>query len=207
MSEESGSPPRYPELEDRECVRRTLRGDDRAFAELVRRYQTGLFNLAYRMVHDRETARDLTQEIFVRVHRVLPKYDAVYPFTSWVYRVGTNLCIDWIRKRKLETVSLDAPISFGQNEGLTREVEDPTQDPGRDVERSQRAAMIGAALAKLPENHRMMLVLRHQRELSYDEIALILDVPLGTVKARIHRAREAFRKILSQDYDLEEFLP
>jgi RNA polymerase sigma-70 factor (ECF subfamily) len=194
-------------VDDRELVRRTLDGDPRAFAVLVERYQRGLYNLAWRMVRDRETARDLTQDIFVRVHRSLNKYDPVYPFTSWIYRVGSNLCIDWIRKRKLDTVSLDAPVSVGDGETVTREIEDPTMDPARDAERSERGTRVAAALAKLPPNHRLVLELRHQRELSYDEIALALDVPLGTVKARIHRAREAFRKILEQDFDLEEFLP
>jgi RNA polymerase sigma-70 factor (ECF subfamily) len=141
------------------------------------------------------------------VHRSLGKYDPVYPFTSWIYRVGTNLCIDFIRKKKLDTVSLDAPISVGDSETVTREVADDAPDPGLETERSERARMVGRALSRLPENHRMMLVLRHQRELSYDEISLILDVPLGTVKARIHRARAAFRKILEEDCDLEEFMP
>ncbi len=199
-----GSP---PPVDDRELVRLSLSGDDQAYGELVRRYQRGLYNLAWRMVRDPETARDLTQDIFIRVHRSLSKYDPVYPFTSWIYRVGTNLCIDHIRKRKLDTVSLDAPISMGDDESVTREIEDVRQDPGLDAERSERRGMVAAALGKLPENHRTVLVLRHQRDLSYDEIALVLDVPLGTVKARIHRAREAFRKILEKDIDLEEFTP
>ena len=199
----SGPPP----VDDRELVRQTLAGDPRAFGEIVARYQRGLYNLAWRMVRDRETARDLTQDIFIRVHRSLGKYDPIYPFTSWIYRVGTNLCIDYIRKKKLATVSLDAPISVGDGEIATREIEDTAQDPTLDAERSERGAMVAASLAKLPENHRVVLILRHQRDLSYDEIALIMDVPLGTVKARIHRAREAFRKILENDCDLEEFMP
>lgn len=199
--------PPSPETDDREFVRRTLEGDDRAFAVLVRRYERGLFNLAYRMVHDTEQARDLTQEIFVRVHRSLDKYDPVFPFTSWIYRVGSNLCIDWIRKKKLRTVSLDAPIVPGDDDSRRRELPDPGQDPSDDVERRERAAVLAAVLAKLPESHRMILVLRHQRELSYEEIALSLEVPLGTVKARIHRAREAFRRVLVRDHDPEDLVP
>jgi RNA polymerase sigma-70 factor (ECF subfamily) len=193
-------------VDDRVYVRRVLRGDDRAFAVLVRRYERGLFNLAYRMVRDREQARDLTQEIFIRVHRSLGKYDPVYPFTSWIYRVGSNLCIDWIRKKKLDTVSLDAPVSSGDDEGVTRELPDPTQDPSDDARRRERSRMLAAALEKLPEPHRLVLVLRHQRDLSYEEIALALDLPLGTVKARIHRAREAFRQVLLRDHDLEDLV-
>jgi RNA polymerase sigma-70 factor (ECF subfamily) len=207
-AEEQGrrSPP-ATDTDDREYVRRTLGGDDRAFAVLVRRYERGLFNLAYRMVHDTEQARDLTQEIFVRVHRSLDKYDPVYPFTSWIYRVGSNLCIDWIRKRKLRTVSLDAPIAPGEPDSRRRELPDPEPDPSQDLQARERAAVLAAVLAKLPESHRMILLLRHQRELSYEEIALTLDVPLGTVKARIHRAREAFRRVLVRDHDPEDLAP
>ncbi|HMB71126.1 MAG TPA: sigma-70 family RNA polymerase sigma factor [bacterium] len=206
--EETAAPrPPHPEPDDREFVRRTLEGDDRAFAVLVRRYERGLYNLAYRMVHDAEQARDLTQEIFVRVHRSLSKYDPVYPFTSWIYRVGSNLCIDWIRKKKLKTVSLDAPIGPGDDDSRRRELPAPDQDPSEDLEQRERAAVLADVLAKLPESHRMILVLRHQRELSYEEISLSLEVPLGTVKARIHRAREAFRRILVRDHDPEDLIP
>ena len=191
--------------DDREFVQRALQGDDRAFAVLVERYQRGLYNLAYRMVRDSELAQDLVQDIFVRVHRSLGKYDPVYPFTSWIYRVGSNLCIDHIRKKKLDTVSLDAPVSVGEGESVTREIPDTSKDPGRDLESSERARILGEALDKLAGPHRMVLLLRHQRDLSYDEIAVILDAPLGTVKARIHRAREALRKILVRDYDREDF--
>ncbi|GJM45572.1 MAG: hypothetical protein DHS20C21_24140 [Gemmatimonadota bacterium] len=193
--------------DDRVYVQRALEGDDAAFAVLVQRYQRGLYNLACRMVHDQELARDLTQDIFVRVHRSLGKYDPIYPFTSWVYRVGTNLCIDYIRKKKLKTVSLDAPVSMSDGESVQREVRDDAQNPARDLEDADRRRILAEALAQLPESHRLVLILRHQRDLSYDEIALALDAPLGTVKARIHRAREALRKILARDHHLEGLLP
>ena len=189
--------------EDRELVRRALEGDDAAFATLVRRYERGLYNLALRMVRESEQARDLTQEIFVRVHRSLARYDPVYPFPSWIYRVGSNLCIDWIRRRKLDTVSLDAPIG-GDEDGPRRDVASDSPDPEAVYLHKERGQLLGEALAKLPEMHRLVLLLRHQRELSYDEIAVALDVPLGTVKARIHRAREALRRILERDYDPED---
>jgi RNA polymerase sigma-70 factor (ECF subfamily) len=208
MTEEHPLPAPPPGIDDRDYVRQTLAGDERAFAVLVQRYQRGLYNLAYRMVRDSELARDLTQDIFIRVHRSLNKYDPVYPFTSWIYRVGSNLCIDHIRKRKLETVSLDAPVSIGEDESVPREIPDYTQNPERDLEASERGAILAEALDKLPEAHRMIiLILRHQRDLSYEEISLILDAPLGTVKARIHRAREAFRKILLRDHNVEDLVP
>jgi RNA polymerase sigma-70 factor (ECF subfamily) len=193
------------ELDDREVARRALEGDERAFALIVRRYQRGIYNLALRMVKDSELARDLAQDVFVRVHLALRKYDPAYPFSSWIYRVATNLCIDQLRRRKLETVSLDAPAAPGTKYSPTRDVPDESQDPARDFEAARRAALLEEALGKLPESHRMVLLLRHQRDLSYEEIARILDAPLGTVKARIHRAREAFRRILERDYDPEDW--
>ncbi len=194
------------EVDDRVYVRRALDGDDAAFAVLVRRYERGLYNVAYRMVRDAELAKDLTQDIFIRVHGALAKYDPVYPFTSWIYRVASNLCIDHIRRKKLKTVSLDAPVSLGDDETVTRDVEDPGQDPEGELLETDRARLLREALDDLPEAHRLVLLLRHQRDLSYDEIALTLDLPLGTVKARIHRAREALRKVLEKRHDLEELL-
>jgi RNA polymerase sigma-70 factor (ECF subfamily) len=196
-----------PVITDQELVKRTLGGDQAAFVTLVRRYERGLYNLAYRMVRDPELARDLTQDVLIRVHGSLAKYDPIYPFASWVYRVASNLCIDFIRRRKLQTISLDAPVSVGHGESVPREVPDTTYDPGRTTEESERARILAEALDKLPETHRLILILRHQRELSYEEIAIALDAPLGTVKARIHRAREAFRKILVRDYRMEDLMP
>lgn len=199
----SGTP---AEIDDRVHVRRALDGDDAAFAVLVRRYERGIYNVAYRMVRDSELARDLTQDVFIRVHGALGKYDPVYPFTSWIYRVASNLCIDHLRRKKLKTVSLDAPLSLGNDETITRDVEDPRQDPDAELQDRERSRLLVQALDELPEAHRLVLILRHQRDLSYDEIALTLDLPLGTVKARIHRAREALRKVLERRHDLEELL-
>jgi RNA polymerase sigma-70 factor (ECF subfamily) len=197
----------HADVDDRLLVRRALEGDDAAFASIVRRYEKGLYNLALRMVRDAEQARDLTQDVFLRVHRSLGRYDPVYPFPSWIYRVASNLCIDWIRRRRLETVSLDAPAGHGEEGAPGREPPGEGPDPGDVAAQRERARILADALAKLPEPHRLVLLLRHQRELSYEEIAVALDVPLGTVKARIHRAREAFRRILVKDYDPEDLQP
>lgn len=183
---------------DKDLVRRSLQGDDTAFAQLLHRYERGIYNLAVRMVRDPETARDLTQEAMVRVYGSLARYDPIYPFSSWIYRVASNLCIDAIRKRKLDTVSLDAPQTI-EGEEVAREIPDHTYAPDRDLEEQERARMLEETLAKLPPAHRLVLVLRHQRDLSYEEIALALNAPIGTVKARIHRARDEFRRLLLKD--------
>jgi RNA polymerase sigma-70 factor (ECF subfamily) len=194
------------EPDDRELVRRTLDGDDTAFAKLLGRHERGLYNLALRMVRDAELARDLTQDIMIRVYGSLARYDSVYPFTSWAYRVASNLCIDFIRKRKLDTVSLDAPQTIG-GEDVTREFASDNPDPARTLEDQERARILADTLDRLPAAQRLVLVLRHQRDLSYEEIALALDAPLGTIKARIHRAREEFRRLLLEDTRWKELEP
>jgi len=183
---------------DKDLVRRSLQGDDAAFAQLLHRYERGLYNLAVRMVRDPETARDLTQEAMMRVHGSLARYDPIYPFSSWIYRVASNLCIDAIRKRKLDTISLDAPHTI-EGEEVTREFPDHSFTPDRNLEEKERAQLLEETLAKLPPAHRLVLVLRHQRDLSYEEIAIALNAPIGTVKARIHRARDEFRRLLLKD--------
>jgi RNA polymerase sigma factor (sigma-70 family) len=191
---------------DKELVRKSLQGDDAAFAQLLRRYERGLYNLAVRMLRDPETARDLTQEVMIRVHGSLPRYDPIYPFSSWIYRVASNLCIDTIRKRKLNTVSLDAPQTI-EGEEVPREIRDHSSGPDLHLEEKERARLLEETLGKLPPAHRLVLVLRHQRDLSYEEIALALDAPIGTVKARIHRAREEFRRLLLKDSKWKEMEP
>ncbi len=192
--------------DDRELVRRSLEGDVRAFEALLRRYERGIYNLALRMVRDAETARDLTQEVFLRVHGSLGRYDPVYPFASWIYRVASNLCIDTIRKRRVSTVSLDAP-SHSEGDEFTREFSDEAPDPSAALESAERAKLLAEILDRLPEAHRLVLVLRHQRDLSSEEIAVTLNAPLGTIKARIHRAREEFRRLLLRDPRWKEMEP
>lgn len=189
---------------DKEIVRRARDGDVRAFETIMRHYERGIYNLMMRMVRDAETARDLTQEVFVRVHASLGRYDPIYPFSSWIYRVATNLCIDFIRKRKLSTVSLDAPLSI-RGEEVTREFPDEAPIASESLEDDERRALLEETMEKLPAPHRLVLVLRHQRDLSYEEIATALDAPLGTVKARIHRAREEFRRLLVADPRWKDF--
>jgi RNA polymerase sigma-70 factor (ECF subfamily) len=174
--------------EDADLIRRALTGDQRACRDLVRRYQRQVFSVLMRVVRRPEDAEDLTQETFVRMFRALERYDPERPFTAWLFTIATRLAIDHLRRRRVQTFSLTV-TEPGSTEEHELDVEDP--GPGPDVITSNREEEKQASdlIDSLPEHYRIVVVLRHQQDLSYEEIAEALNLPLGTVKARIHRAR------------------
>lgn len=151
-----------------------------------------MYSICLRMVRNEADAEDLAQEVFVRTFNVLDRYNPSYPFSSWLYRITSNLCIDFIRKQKKGHVSIDEPIS-GDDSDMPRQLPSNRGDPGRELETKEMMTVLEEALATLPEHYRIMVILRHQEQLSYEEIADNLGIPLGTVKARIHRARNLIR--------------
>jgi len=168
---------------DADLVRRCLAGEEQAYRELVVRYQRQVFSVARRIVGSVEDAEDLTQETFVRMFRALERYDATRPFSAWLFTIATRLCIDHLRRRRLR------PISMVQRE------------PGSDEEytHDEEEGRVRDLIDSLPYHYRVVVVLRHQQDMSYEEIAEALHLPLGTVKARIHRARA----LLKQRLELE----
>src|SRR5262245_34822567 len=181
--------------EDLLLIERCKRGDQAAYALLLRKYQNSVYNLCRKMVRNPEEARDLSQEAFVKTFATLERYNPIYAFSSWLFKITANLCIDHIRKQRMKLFSIDDPVD-GEEGPIARQLEDPAQRPDEASERAELGSRIRAAIDKLPEHYRVILLLRHQEQLSYDEIAQRLDVPLGTVKARIHRAREGLKSIL-----------
>ena len=178
--------------EDAQLVKRCLRGDEKAFEELLAAYRGPVYGICLRMVRNEADAEDLAQEVFVRTFNALDRYNPTYPFSSWLYRIASNLCIDFIRGRRAGQVSLDEPIDGGDGE-MPRQFPSNRRDPARELETKEMMAVLEEALAAMPEHYRIIVILRHQEELSYEEIADNLDIPLGTVKARIHRARNMVR--------------
>ncbi len=181
--------------EDLLLIERCKKGDQTAYELLVRKYQNSVFNLCRKMVRNPEEARDLSQEAFVKTFATLDRFNPVYAFSSWLYKITANLCIDHLRRQRMKTLSLDEPME-GQDGTLPRELQDRGSRPDEDSERSEMRGAIQTAIARLPEHYRVILLLRHQDQLSYEEIAATLAIPLGTVKARIHRAREGLREYL-----------
>jgi len=170
-------------------------GDQQAFTALVHRFQPQVHAVCLKMVHNQETARDLTQETFVKAFGALDSFDRSFTFSTWLYKIARNTCIDHFRRQKLETYSLDAPLQTKEGE-MQRDFPSPINSPERHLILKERGQMIAEAIESLPDKYREVIRLRHKQELPYEEIAGILKVPLGTVKARLFRARELLKKRL-----------
>jgi len=181
---------------DHSLLEATRAGDEAAFAELVRRYRNQITNYVYRMTNDYDTAVDLAQETFVRVYRAAERYQSNYAFSTYIYRIATNLAISELRRRKRRRlVSLTAFFQRRDQEGEAYEFDPPDSRPLQDttlVEDERRSA-VARAIATLPDKYRAPLVLRDVEGHSYDEIAHILEMSEGTVKSRINRARAFLR--------------
>ncbi|WP_420456282.1 sigma-70 family RNA polymerase sigma factor [Rubrivirga sp.] len=195
MSEPSSAPPSASSEEDRATVVEALGGDQRAYERLVTKYQGPLRRHVGKMVRDQGQVDDLVQEAFVKAFGSIESYNPAYAFSTWLYRITTNHTIDYIRKKKLPTFSIDKPIQTRDGE-LTMELPDSTYRPDRAIVTDQRNEILRQAIEALPEKYHRVIVMRHQQELSYEEIATELDLPLGTVKAHIFRARALLNKAL-----------
>ncbi|SDE12119.1 RNA polymerase sigma-70 factor, ECF subfamily [Paenibacillus sp. UNCCL117] len=173
-------------------------GDRAAFAELVELYKDKIFHLAYRMLHNRHEAEEIVQETFLRVYTNLERYDDQQKFSTWIYRIGTNLCIDRLRKRKI-SYSLDAEMSDGEGGSdwyATLASQDRT--PDQQVALSETQAQIRESIDALPEKYKAVVILRYLQDLSLQEISDALSMPVTTIKTRLHRGREYLRKKLEQ---------
>lgn len=179
--------------DDAVLVARVLAGDENAFAGLVDRYHAEVYHLALRQVRQREDAEDLTQEAFLRAYRALAQYDPTRPFGAWLYAITSRLCIDFHRRRRVRPVSITRPEQGTAAEEREWEFPDPGEGPETQLERQDEAARLSALVDRLPPDYRLAILLRHSQDLSYEEIAQATGVPLGTVKARIHRARNQLR--------------
>ncbi|RLD12768.1 RNA polymerase subunit sigma-24 [candidate division KSB1 bacterium] len=181
--------------EDFALVRKAKAGDGRAYDALMEQYHDAVFNIVYRMVRNKQEAEDLTQETFIKAYNSINSFNEEYAFSTWLFKIATNHCIDFFRKRKLKTYSMDEPMQYKEDE-IKHEYAstDPTKE--HEMIDSEKSRIIREAINKLPEKYRIAIVLRHHEEKSYDEIAQILNLPLGTVKARIFRAREMLKKSL-----------
>ena len=181
--------------EDIQLVARARAGDERAFRALLEKYERAVFSICLRMVRNRDEATDLAQESFIKVFASLDRYNPDYAFSSWLFKITSNLCIDNLRKRRITTFAMDEPVESEKGE-FTRQYVSPDPAPDETLSRNEKMQKLEKGIAALPEHYRIMLVLRHQEDLSYEEIADSLAIPLGTVKARIHRAREMLKTIL-----------
>jgi RNA polymerase sigma factor (sigma-70 family) len=178
-------------------IAQARRGEESAFAELLHRYRAPVFNLCLRMLKNRDDAEDVAQDVFIKVFAMLDRYDERYAFRSWLFKITANQCIDFIRKNRVKMLSLDEPVQY-RGEEIERQFPDEGDSPDDALESKELGHLLLSITAELPPHYRSMIVLRHQEQLSYEEIAQIMDLPLGTVKARIHRARAMMKEKLQR---------
>ena len=193
-------------MPDRELVEKAKAGDQSAFEQLVLDNQNKVYALALRLVNDREEAADLAQEAFVKAWQGLASFQGESSFSTWMYRLTTNVCIDHLRRQKRRE-GVEPAVSLDDENSGWAEPADRASDPQQVLEQSERGQALARGLAKLPDWQRRVLVLRELSGLSYQEIGEALDIDLGTVKSRIARARLNLRKILLEDGNFFEHRP
>ena len=190
----------YPD--DRVLIERAQKSDKEAFDALIRKHERRAYQYAYRLTSNPEEASDVVAEAFVRVYSALHNFKGQSAFTTWFYRILTNCFLDIRKKEKSRpAMSLEAALQTPDGE-LERQIEDPGMSPHEESERSERVRSVEAAVLELPEYQRAMIVMYHAEMMSYDEIAEALDLPIGTVKSRLNRARLSLREQLVKDEEL-----
>ena len=188
-------------LPDADVVALAQRGRETAYRELLRRYERPVFSLVFRMVRDRTVAEDLAQDAFIKVLNHIDRYRPEFKFSSWLFKIANNVAIDHLRKRQLDTVSMDGSPHAGtpaEVEATSFQLADPAESALEEMVAKELGSKIEHAIAQLRPEYRSCILLRHVEGRSYEEIAATLDLPLGTVKTFIHRARHQLRELLEE---------
>jgi RNA polymerase sigma factor (sigma-70 family) len=181
------------DVEDALLVERARTGDEAGFEALVEKYSRRVLSYCRRMVRQDPIAEDLAQEVFVKLFYALPRFDATHALTPFLFRIAHNHCVDWLRSRRPPTESL---TDEGGEDRAPREFPDARPTPERNALDREIVEAVDKALSAVPETYRSVLVMRHVEDMSYEEISAVLELPLGTVKARIHRGRERLQQAL-----------
>lgn len=189
-------------IDDSVLIRQCQGGDRSAFDTLVRQYEQKAFQYAMRMTRDPDEAADVVAEAFVRVFNAIGNFRSQSAFGTWLYRILTNCYLDHRKKDKSRlNVSLESSVPIESGE-VERQIQDTAPGPDEEAERTARETAVQSALAQMPDYQKAMLIMYHVENLSYEEISDALDLPLGTVKSRLNRARHALRDLLSSDVEL-----
>lgn len=190
-------------LSERQLVEKAKRGDMTAFEQLVAAHQQKIYTVAFRILENGEDAADVAQETLIRVYRSLANFKGDSSLSTWIYRITVNLCKDALRKRgHLFTQSLDEPISE-ENESLYPQLMDEAPLPDEQYEQRELKDYLEKFIARLSPDYRMVVIMREQMEMSYEEISQALNISLGTVKSRLNRARKYLRESILQDREQE----
>jgi RNA polymerase sigma-70 factor (ECF subfamily) len=181
--------------EDIALIEAALNGEQSAYQKLMKKYYQIIYNLIYKMISRKEEVEDLTQEAFIKAFNSLKNFDKQFAFSTWLFKIATNNSIDYLRKKKLSTFSIDKPIESDDSD-FKFEIADENFKPDKNLIESERRKLLDEAIDNLPEKYKKVILLRHKEEKEYEEISMELNLPLGTVKAHIFRGRELLYKYL-----------
>ena len=189
-------------LEDFRLIDEAVQNNnEQAYAKLLQRYKRPVYHMILKMVRNIDDAEDLTIESFAKAFKSLHRFKKDFTFSTWLFRIATNNTIDQIRKKKLNTMSIDNTFTDDNGDGISIEVEDENLNPQEETMKAQKAEIIQVFVDKLPPKYQKLVRLRYFNELSYEEIAVELEAPLGTVKAQLHRARELMFEMVKNKRD------
>ncbi|MGF1534783.1 MAG: RNA polymerase sigma factor [Bernardetiaceae bacterium] len=184
-------------LKDFELIDAAIeKGDEQAYAQLMDRYRNSVYFMLLKMVKNNDDAEDLTIEAFMKAFKNLHNFKKDYTFSTWLFRIATNNCIDFIRKKRLDTLSIHSSYTNDDGDAIPIDLQDRDLNPQEQAIKEQKVALVRSFVEMLPPKYRKLVELRYFKEYSYDEIAKELDAPLGTVKAQLHRARELLYDII-----------
>ena len=183
-------------LNDYDLVERAKNGSQQAYTKLMERHQASIYHLMLRMANDKEDAHDLTLEAFGKAFTRLDSYVPNYAFSTWLYKIAVNNCIDFVRKKRLTVLSIDEPLDNESEHDFTNTLRAGGLNPEEAIIRNQRIGLMRQLLFDLSDKYRIMIELRYFKELSYEEISQELGIPLGTVKAQLFRAKELLSDLL-----------
>ncbi len=189
-------------LEDFRLIDLAVSGhDQQSYADLMQRYKKPVYHMILKMVRNVDDAEDLTIEAFAKAFKNLHKFKKDFTFSTWLFRIATNNTIDFIRKKRLDTMSLDTSYKDDNGDSVSIDVQDKNLNPQEEAIKSQKIELVRMFVTKLPAKYQRLVKLRYFDELSYDEIAKELEAPLGTVKAQLHRARELMYDLVKSKKD------
>ncbi|MCS7076851.1 MAG: sigma-70 family RNA polymerase sigma factor [Bacteroidia bacterium] len=173
-------------------------GDEKAYEKLMNRYKKSVYFMLLKMTQNKDDAEDLTMESFAKAFKSLHKFNPQYAFSTWLFRIASNNCIDFIRKNKMKTLSINNPVETDSGTMDNFDLPDNIELPDEYANRMEKAKFLRSVVEQLPKTYSTLIKLRYYEELSYEEIAEVIGIPIGTVKAQLHRARELMYKALSK---------
>lgn len=185
---------------ERKLIKKCTKGDLNAFEELIREHEKRAYNIALKILKDPEDAMDISQEAFIKVFKAIKNFKFESSFSTWLYRIITNTCMDFLRKKKENVYSLDNPIK-AENGDITRQIEDQKNTTEELFEKKMTKELVHKSIEKLDDVHRVVIILRDIEGFSYQEISKILDCTMGTIKSRLNRARKNLKDIILEEME------